>query len=379
MADTYGVLLLSFSRHSHQPSFVPLYQRHPRLRLLAVADEREVEPELHARNRQWADRLQVPYIQDVEQALSLEGVDIASIGCEIERRALLIGRAARAGKHLWIDKFPGGTIEECDGVVQAVEQTGVKAIVPSYAYGELCRRSLELLGIGRLGQLLGVHVEVMFSKGWPRPIRAENRQPFMPAGRWKFPELKRELLTVGAYGVGLIQACLGPIRQVVGHADAFFFPEHASRGAEDFGILALTDAQGRLATLCGGRIGVATHARGGPSQAHLVGSRGSALIDGKGPSLDAFLRQDVIQAPWPPPAHDPMQWAGGSPSFGLSLAADPTGLWTGLEDLVEAIEKDRPTRYGVRQARDLMEVLLAGYRSIERGEVVALPLERRAP
>ncbi|SVD96736.1 uncharacterized protein METZ01_LOCUS449590, partial [marine metagenome] len=36
---TYGILLLSFSKHSHQRSFAPLYQAHPRTRIIAVADE----------------------------------------------------------------------------------------------------------------------------------------------------------------------------------------------------------------------------------------------------------------------------------------------------------------------------------------------------
>ena len=105
----------------------------------------------------------------------------------------------------------------------------------------------------------------MFGKGWPRPI-TQRRAFVAPNGRWKYPDIKRELLTVGAYAVGLIQECLGPIRHVVGHAGAFFFPEHAAHGCDDFGTLTMTDADGRLATLCGGRIGTASHPQGGPSR-----------------------------------------------------------------------------------------------------------------
>ena len=375
---TLGVLLVSFSRHSHQRSFVPLYQRHPRIRLVAVADEADVEPELKTLDQQWADQLGVPFVEGVDRALELPGVDIVSIGHEIERRADLIGRAATAGKHLWIDKFPGATIEECDAVVAAVEAAGVRAIVPSYTYGELARQSEELLRSGELGELLGLHVDVMFAKGWPRPIDDEERAPaFLPPGRWKFPELKRELLTVGSYATGLIQSCLGPIVSVCGHADAYFFPEHAAHGAEDFGTLTMTDADGRVASLCGGRIGVATHPHGGPSRAYLIGTAGSAIVDGKRPLLDLFLRAEITSADYRPAATDPMQWASGPPPLGTSLAPDPVGLWTGLEDLIAAIHEDRPPSYSVRQARDLMEILLAGYGSICRGETVRLPLPRK--
>ena len=376
-AETYGVLLLSFSRHSHQSSFVPLYQNHPRIRIIAVADEPDIEPELREADRQWANRLGVPYVEDIDQALALGGVDIVSIGHEIERRARLALRAAAAGKHLWIDKFLGADMPECDAVVAGIQAAGVKSIVPNYTYGQLARQCGEMLSDGRLGRLLGVHADIMFGKGWPRPISPDPGGPhFLPPGRWKFPDIKRELLTVGAYAVGLIQTCLSPIAQVWGQAGAYFFPEHAARGAEDFATLTLTDREGRVATLCGGRIGVAAHPHGGASQAYLIGTRGSVLVDARRPLLDTFLRQEIAGAEYQPSSHDPMQWHSSPPVQSSPLLPDPTGLAAGLEDLVEALDQDRMPAYTAREARDHMEVLLAGYLSVMRGETVELPLGR---
>ena len=73
----YGVLLVSFSKHSHQRSFVPLYQAHPRTHIVAVADEPDIEPYLKKRNKDQADELGVPYIEDVDDALGKSDVDIA--------------------------------------------------------------------------------------------------------------------------------------------------------------------------------------------------------------------------------------------------------------------------------------------------------------
>ena len=69
-----------------------------------------------------------------------------------------------------------------------------------------------------------------------------------------------------------------------------------------------------------------------------------------------------------------MQWASGPPPLGTPLAPDPVGLWTGLEDLIAAIDENRSPAYSVRQARDMLEILQAGYGSALRGEGVALPL-----
>ena len=379
-AGTYGVLLVSFSRHSHQRSFVPLYQHHPRLRIVAVADEPDIPPALRAVNEEWAAELGVPYVEGVEQALELDGVDIVSIAHQIERRAALALTVARAGKHLWIDKFPGSTVEECDAVAAAARSAGVTTIVPSYCYGALVERSQAALAGGTLGSLLGVHVDVMFAKGWPRPIPAEDRaRPLRPPDAWTFPDVKRELLTVGAYAVGLIQSCCDPIVQVIGHAGAHFFPEHAAHAVDDFGTLTLVDGGGRMATLCGGRIGVGTHPSGGPSQAWLVGTKGVIAIDAKGPSLGRYIRQEITGADYRPAVDDPMQWASGPPATRIPVHGDVAGLGCALEDLVTALDDDRPPRYSVEDARDLMEILIAGYQSVVADSPVDLPLPRRSP
>ena len=98
----YGVLLASFSKHSHQNFFIPSYLGHPRIRIVAVTDESDVEPELKSENEKRARELNVPYVEGFDRALQLDDVDIVSIGHEIERRADLAIRAAAAGKHLWI-------------------------------------------------------------------------------------------------------------------------------------------------------------------------------------------------------------------------------------------------------------------------------------
>ncbi len=379
MTRPYGVLLVSFSRHSHQTSFVPLYQAHPRTRIVAVADDDgEIDEPLRQVNRRWARELGVPYLPTVEDGLRRGDVDIVSIAHEIERRSDFAVRAAGAGKHLWIDKFMGATVDECDAVVDAVAAAGVRALVPSFHYGSLVSHALQALRDDPVGELLGVHVDAMFSKGWPRPIADEERRPFRPAGRWKFDEVKRELLTVGSYAVGLVQACLDqPVARVAGHGGAFFFPEHARTGTEDFGTLAMSDAAGRCATICGGRIGVATHPAGGPLRAVLVGSRGTVSIDAKRPAAQAFLRPEIVATRYEPNPEDWMQWASGPPVLQPSLAPDTAGLAAGLEELVSALDEDREPSYPVSRARDNMEILLAGYRSIcEGGAVVDLPLAR---
>lgn len=366
---------MSFSKYSHQPSFVPLYQAHPRIDIIAVADDADIEEELAAANREWATRLGVPYLEGVDRGFEDDRVHIVSIGHEIEKRADLAQRAAAAGKALWIDKFIGATVAECNAVVAAVDGAGVCSIIPSFTYGELARQSQSILESNSLGTLLGVHADGLFSKGWPRPVDSSAAPTFLPPGRWKFPDIKRELLCVGAYGVGLVQTCLGPIRHVYGRAGAHFFPEHASHGGDDFGTLTLTDDSGRIATVCGGRIGVASHPQGGPSRAYLIGSSGSAVVDGKGPNISSYLREEIVGADYSIPPEDPMMWHSRAPIQTTTAAPDSVGFAAALEDLLGAMDDGRDTSYTVTDARDNMEILTAGYFSVVQDQIVSLPME----
>jgi predicted dehydrogenase len=379
--EAYGVLLVSFSRHSHQRNFVSLYRQHPRTRIVAVADDDDtIDEDLRRLNRIWAQQLGVPYVTSVEEALRRADVAIVSIGHDIERRSELAQLAAAAGKHLWIDKFLGATLSECDLVVDAVAACGVTAMVPSYGYGSLLRQARPILASGRLGQLLGCHVDLHFAKGLPRHIDDHSIQ-FLggDTGEWKYPELKRELLTTGSYSVGLLQTCLGRTRRIHGTGGGFFFPEHAQRGADDFACLTLVDEDGHLGTLSAGRVGLGSHPAGGPCRAWLVGSDATAIIDAKRPAAQAYLHSDLLDLTRPPAANDPMGWATGPPTLHPPADDDPAGLATALEEFVTALDGGPELQYTVSHARDNMEILLAGYQAIATQQELHLPLSRQAP
>ncbi len=152
--------------------------------------------------------------------------------------------------------------------------------------------------------------------------------------------------------------------QVYAQADAYFFPEHARHGAEDFATLTLVDDAGRVCTLCAGRNGVATHSSGGVARAWLMGSQATAAVEAKRPGLDSFLRADIVESDYRPGTDDPMQWHSSSPPVSIPVSGDTGGLSRGLDDFVRSLDDDVDPAYSVRHARDNMQTLLAGYRSI---------------
>ena len=355
-AETYGILLVSFSKHSHQQHFIPLYQAHPRLRIIGVADYPDIDPDLRAYNQQWASQLGVPYSEDLDESIDDPWGHRYRQRRLRDRAAVRAHRPRRRGRQAPVDRqISRGYYRRVRGRRRRRrvrrrpgDHPRLRLRHPRPAHPPSPRQR-RLRHPARRSRRCDVR-QGLAAPDHPTPRLCR------PNGRWKYPDIKRELLTVGAYAVGLIQECLGPIRHVVGHAGAFFFPEHGAHGCDDFGTLTLTDADGRVATLCGGRIGTASHPQGGPSRADLIGTRQSATIDAKRPALDAYLRDYSTGYDYRPNPQDPMQWHGGPPIPTAALSDDTAGLAAGLDDLVAALDDDRPTRYGVRQARDLMEL-----------------------
>ena len=54
----------------------------------------------------------------------------------------------------------------------------------------------------------------------------------------------------------------------------YFFAEHAALDVEDYGALAIVLDDGRVASICCGRIGATSHPRMGEQRITLIGERG---------------------------------------------------------------------------------------------------------
>ena len=74
-----------------------------------------------------ADRYGIRSYQDVDELIA--AVDAVAIALPPHVQAPLAARAARAGKHLFLDKPPALTVEAADDVVAAVDATGVRSVV----------------------------------------------------------------------------------------------------------------------------------------------------------------------------------------------------------------------------------------------------------
>ena len=110
MSPKLGVLLLSGVRH--QAQYAPLLASHPRPRLVALADEPDLPAWMDTANAALADHLHVPHMRDIDAGLARPDVDLVVVCPEPTRHARLAARAARAGKHVLVDKPMACTVAD---------------------------------------------------------------------------------------------------------------------------------------------------------------------------------------------------------------------------------------------------------------------------
>lgn len=380
--EPLGVLLITGGR-THQENYAPAFAADRRCRLVGLTDEANVDANRTAWNAELARTLGIPLLPNLDAALSRRDVHLVSVCSEPERRARLAAKAARAGKHVYVDKPLGGVLAQVDDLVEAVRVAKVKSQMFSLLRTSAARRTHSLLQTGKLGNLLAIHADLLFAKGYTgtAPLVRQRREQYPPQ-RFDLMDSKRELYTTGIYSLVLIGWLTGrrftSVRALTAN---YFFQEHVRDDVEDFGALLLTLESGLIATLTAGRIGWLSHPAGGPNTVTLVGSNGNATIDAYRPRIEFSTDESAWQPPRRHPG-DPMGfWSSTQQAAGLT----PKKNWQVLEEnsgisdqsfFVDCIVHDRESDLPIRAAAHANEVLFAAYRSAAENQTVALPLPR---
>ncbi|MBX3438145.1 MAG: Gfo/Idh/MocA family oxidoreductase [Planctomycetaceae bacterium] len=379
----YGVLLVA-GDYTHQPAYAEALAADARCRLIGLTDEAGVPDRRRKLNDQFARRLGIPVLPDLQSALHRDDVQIVSLCAEPHRRGPIAVLAARAGKHLYLDKPLAVSLADTDAIVAAVQQSGVVAHMFSLVHGDAAHRVRSLVESGELGDITAVHLDVTFAKGPAGgAVLGQPRVEAFTPDQVELIESKRELTNVGVYAVvQLLTLLKHSIQSVTATTGNYFFREHQQDDLEDFGQMLLEFAGGTIATISAGRTGWRSHPSGGLNRALVIGTRGSALIDADEPCVDIWA--DV--EPWKPPEHnpdDPMgMWATppGSP-FVIAprqpwLTPLPVGTVNDASDFLDCVEQGRESVVSASVAAAATEVLIAAYRSAATGTSVVLPLPR---
>jgi predicted dehydrogenase len=347
---------------------------------VGLTDVENITPRRRELNQQLASELNVPYLSDFEQAIHRQDVDLVSVCAEPERRAALLLRCAKAGKHLYMDKEVATTSKAAWEVTDAVKAAGVRSQTFSLVRIPMAMRAKAILESGELGDLIGLHCVLTFAKGIAGTADLSKRRQEKPeAERFTFIDSKRELLCVGWYPLILFQWLTGRrFKSVAGITANYFFAEHQKNDVEDFSCLMLGMENDISATITVGRTGWSSHPSHGIHQLHLVGAEGAVTLDAYQPRFEVWSDAPAWTPPKTPHPEDPMGfWTSTMPMGGVK----PKTAWQPVEPVyasdascfLDCVVEDKESDVPVSMGAHTVEVILAAYRAAATGETVGLP------
>jgi predicted dehydrogenase len=290
-------------------------------------------------------------LPDVAKLLAHPGIDLVIVSSPDDLHAEHAIAALRAGKHVLVDKPFATTTADARKIAVEAERSGtVLSVFHNRRWDADFRTLRRLIDEGRLGEI--VELESRFDR-W-RPL---------PAPVWKEARNGGIWLDLGPHLVDQALCLFGRPRAI----SADLATLRAGAPAPDYFRAALL-YDGLRVSLHASKL-VADHA----SRFAVHGTKGSWAKHGIDPQEPAILAGSPPQgADW---GVDPVEgWftSGDAPEKRQRVANEKGDYRLFWQALAAAIRGDGPTPVPVNEALAVMEVLDAGLRSAESGEVVAL-------
>ena len=371
----YGVVAVGGNR-THLEDYARKFAADPRCQLKAVADQVGLSEYREGLNRLLAAELELPYLS-LEAALALDGVDIVINCADVERRAPVAVAILQAGKHLYADKPLAGTREAAREMAAAADVAAGTTQMFTQVWSAWAQQARAAIDEGRTGAVHAVHCDMLMAKGKPGTVAPGTVRQERPGdGRFTFVTAKRELFDMGVYPISVVQWLTGSrIATVYAMTGNYFFAEHAALDIEDYGALALTLDDGRVASICCGRIGATSHPRTGEQRITLIAERGIFTFSDAAPRLEVYNDAAPFATPTVHP-FDPMQMWSSSQRDTQPRAKDRwLPLHAGAADadvraFLDCIDRGERPQVTVGDAVHHVEVILAGYESAQSGQPV---------
>jgi len=285
---------------------------------------------------------------DYRGLLERKDVDVVCIATPSGDHPAIGIDAARAGKHVVVEKPIGLTLREMDDLISACKSQNVKlCTVHQNRFNPAIVKLREALEQGRFGRLSHASVAVRWNRGQHYYDQAKWR------GTWK--QDGGVLMNQSIHGIDLLRWMMGEPESLA----AFTANHFHDIEAEDVGVAAIRFGSGALGTIEGTSN---VYPSNWEETLTIFGERGSASVGGVAVNRierwefdDRSNRQDLADE------QDPVSVYG-------------SGHGPLLEAMMNAIRIDGVPPVTGQDGRAAVELVLAIYRSRETGSLVRFPL-----
>lgn len=258
--------------------------------------------------------------------------------------------AMSAGKHVFLEKPIAVTLAEADELVDLAKEKGVKFTIgysqrfnPKYAY------VYESIKNGTLGEPCTALHSRHISRGLGNKI----------AGRTRLSPAAME----ATHDLDFLLWCMEPAKPVKVYAqNSYKLRKSQGQDAPDQTWIVVTMDNGTCFTVGAGWILPLNYKNYSSTNMEMIGTKEALIIDDTHRDVVRHTENDGIHFPM---STMPGEFVGHV--FAGSMAPE-------TDHFIEACALDKPVLVTPEQARKVMEVYIAADMSVDRGDVVSLPL-----
>lgn len=302
-----------------------------------------------SRAKQAQEKLGVQAYHNLDEFLANPGIDVVCI-CTHSGAHMEPGiAAAKAGKHVLLEKPIEVSRDRADRLVVACRENGVKlGVIFQNRFNPGYLQAKEAVMEGKLGKLLMGTAAI----NWYRDPSYYN------TSSWKGTlqgDGGAALINQGIHTIDLLLDIMGDVESVFGQVKTMV---HDIQG-EDLGAAILNFKNGALGTITGGT----SLYPGYPERLEIYGENGSILLEGGKIKAWNILGEDK-----------PMDFQSSDTGSGASdpMAIDFNLHLAQIKDMAEAIYGDRDPLVTGETGKKSLELILGIYRSSKEGKVLYL-------
>jgi UDP-N-acetyl-2-amino-2-deoxyglucuronate dehydrogenase len=287
----------------------------------------------------------------LDALLARPDVDVVCVCVPSGLHAEVGVRAARAGKHLVVEKPIDVTLAAADRLIEATRAAGVLlTVISQHRFDPGLVELKRLLGDGVLGRLVLAEA----STKWYRT------QGYYDSAAWRgtWAMDGGSLMNQGVHYVDLLRWCMGPVTEVT----AVCATQAHQVEVEDTALAIVRFGSGAVGTILSSTAAFP----GFPQRLEVTGTDGTVIIEDGRIVRRAFGAQARTAGP-----------GDGAGPGAIGAAADPAAIDVAshaaqIADLLAAIEEGREPAVDGQAGRDALEIVCAVYESARTARTVRL-------
>ncbi len=292
-----------------------------------------------------------PYL-DYREMLERAGLDVITIATPSDLHAEIGIVAARAGKHVLVEKPMAMTLASADALIEACSAAGVKlGVIHQNRFNKAIKLTRQAVEQGRFGKLTHGQATVR----WTRDDNYYAQAP------WRGTRLQDGgvLMNQSIHNIDLLQWMFGPVESVFGYTATNL----RKIEMEDVGVAALKFKSGALGVI---EASSTIYPKNIEETLNIFGESGSVIVGGiavnriecwEFPGADSEKQEIISRQESDPPS-----------VYGF-------GHRELIADMIRAIWEDRLPAVPGEEGRKALEIILAIYKCQRTGQPVYLPLK----